>query len=142
MEQSRRECAMIVETEEKNGKRSHCSREGKIQSDCVIWFHNSFPAYRGLLFHVPNENDRSDSNPIQGAMRRSLGVVAGVSDLILLVPRKGHGALLIEMKDEKGKQRPAQQDWQKSVESQGYVYRICRSLDQFKEIINEYLCLE
>ena len=130
---------MIAETPERPSKRGHRSNEGRIQSECVIWFHNTYPQYRGLLFHVPNENDRADSNPIQGAIRKSLGVVAGVSDLILLVPRGGHGALLVEMKDEKGAQRPSQADWQKAVEAQGYRYEICRSLDRFKEIIKDYL---
>lgn len=130
---------MIVETPEQPKKRRHSSPEGKIQAECFQWFHNSFPQYRGLLFHVPNENDRADSNSIQGAIRKSLGVWPGVADLILLIPRGGHGALLIEMKDEHGQQKPAQKVWQTAVEAQGYAYKICRSLDQFKKIIAEYL---
>ena len=130
---------MIVETPERPKKRGHSMPEGKIQAECYQWFHNTFPQYRGLLFHVPNENDRADSNPIQGAIRKSLGVWPGVADLILLIPRDGHGALLIEMKDEHGQQKPAQKVWQAAVEAQGYVYKICRSLDQFKKIIAEYL---
>lgn len=132
----------IVETPEHPKKRSHKSNEGKIQAECFAWFWNTFPEYRKLLFHVPNENDRADSNPIQGAIRKSLGVVSGVSDLICLIPRGGHGALLIEMKDEKGVQKLAQKEWQKKVEAQGYRYEICRSLEQFKTIIEEYLCLK
>lgn len=130
---------MIIETPERAVKRSHRSNEGKIQSECVIWFHNTFPQYRGLLFHVPNENDRADSNPIQGAIRKSLGVVAGVADLLFLVARGGYHGLCIEMKDEKGTQKPAQKEWQKIVEAYGYSYKICRSLAQFKEIVYEYL---
>lgn len=132
---------MIIETPQKTSKRSHRSNEGKIQSSCFVWFNNTFPQYRGLLFHVPNENDRADSNPIQGAIRKSLGVWPGVADLICLIPRGGHGALLIEMKDEHGQQKPAQKVWQAAVEAQNYRYEICRSLEQFKTIINEYLSL-
>lgn len=131
----------IIETPPQPKKRSHKSNEGKIQSQCFVWFNNTLPQYRGLLFHVPNENDRADSNPIQGAIRKSLGVWPGVADLILLVPRGIHGALLIEMKDEHGQQKPAQKLWQAAVEAQNYRYEICRSLEQFKQIINEYLCL-
>ena len=130
---------MIIETPQKTSKRSHRSNEGKIQSSCFVWFNNTFPQYRGLLFHCPNENDRADSNPIQGAIRKSLGVWPGVADLICLIPRGGHGALLIEMKDEKGTQKPAQKEWQKIVEAQNYRYEICRSLAQFKQIITDYL---
>lgn len=130
---------MIIETQEQPRRRSHKSNEGKIQAECFAWFWNSYPRYRKLLFHVPNENDRADSNIIQGAVRKSLGVVSGVSDLILMVPRGGHGALCIEMKDEHGAQRQSQKEWQQAVEAQGYRYEVCRSLDQFKGIILDYL---
>ena len=131
----------IIETPPQQKRRSHKSNEGRIQAECFQWFHNSFPQYRGLLFHCPNEHDRADSNPIQGAIRKSLGVWPGVADLICLIPRGSHGALLIEMKDEHGQQKPAQKEWQKIVEAQNYRYEICRSLEQFKNIINEYLSL-
>lgn len=133
---------MIIETPEPQRRRMHHSNEGRIQAECFAWFWNEFPQYRKLLFHVPNENDRADSNPIQGAIRKSLGVVPGVSDLILLVPRGSHGALLIEMKDEKGTQKPAQKEWQTLVEAQGYKYCLCRSLAQFKNVISDYLNLK
>lgn len=132
---------MIVETPERPKKRSHSSPEGRIQAECFSWFWNEFPQYRKTLFHVPNENDRADSNIIQGAIRKSLGVVSGVADLILMIKRGGYGALCIEMKDERGKQKPAQIEWQAIIERQGYKYEVCRSLDQFKQIINEYLNL-
>lgn len=132
---------MIVETPEKPGKRRHSSPEGRIQAECFAWFWNTYPQYRKLLFHVPNENDRADSNIIQGAIRKSLGVVSGVADLLFLVARGGFHGLCIEMKDEKGRQKPAQAEWQAIVEAQGYKYVICRSLEQFKIIITEYLCL-
>ena len=131
---------MIVETPEKPGKRRHSSPEGRIQAECFAWFWNTYPQYRKLLFHVPNENDRADSNIIQGAIRKSLGVVSGVADLLLLVASGGYHGLCIEMKDEKGRQKPAQAEWQTIIEAQGYRYVICRSLEQFKIIIHEYLC--
>lgn len=132
---------MIVETPEKPGRHRHSSPEGRIQAECFAWFWNEYPQYRKTLFHVPNENDRSDSNIIQGAIRKSLGVVSGVADLLFLVARGGFHGLCIEMKDEKGRQKPAQAEWQAIVEAQGYKYVVCRSLEQFKIIIQEYLCL-
>lgn len=133
---------MIVETPEQPKRRGHRSNEGKIQAECFAWFWNDYPQYRKLLFHIPNENDRSDSNIIQGAIRKSLGVVAGVSDLILLVPRGLYHGLCIEMKDKKGTQKPAQKEWQTLVEAQGYKYCLCRSLAQFKNVISDYLNLK
>ena len=132
---------MITEAGEKPKTRQHSMSEGKIQASCFAYFWNTYPQYRKLLFHCANENDRSDSNAIQGAMRKSLGVVAGVADLICLIPRGGHGALLIEMKDAHGTQKPAQKEWQVIVEKQGYLYKVVRSLEEFKKLINWYLGL-
>lgn len=132
---------MIVETTEQPKGRRHSSPEGKIQAECFAWFWNAYPQYRKLLFHVPNENDRADSNIIQGAIRKSLGVVSGVADLLLLVAKKPYHGLCIEMKDERGTQKPAQKEWQTIVENQGYRYVLCRSLEQFQAIIEEYFTL-
>lgn len=133
---------MIIPTPEQPKKRrTHSSPEGKIQAECFTWFWGEYPQYRRLLFHCPNENDRADSNAIQGAIRKALGVVSGVADLLLLVPSKKYHGCCIEMKDEKGMQKPAQKEWQSLVEAQGYRYEICRSLEQFKEIIKDYFLL-
>ena len=133
---------MIIEAGEQPKKRGHRSNEGKIQAECYAWFWNTYPRYRKLLFHVPNENDRADSNIIQGAIRKSLGVVAGVADLIFLVARGPYHGLCIEMKDEKGTQRSAQKEWQILVEAQGFQYVICRDLAHFKNLISDYLNLK
>lgn len=132
---------MIIPNPPKPQKRAHSSPEGKIQAECFQWFWNDFPQYRKLLFHVANENDRADSNAIQGAIRKAMGVVSGVSDLILLVPKGRFHGLCIEMKDEKGTQKDQQKEWQALVEAQGYRYEVCRSLAQFKEIIKDYFLL-
>ena len=130
---------MILETPEQPKKRRHSSPEGKIQAECFAWFWNSYPQYRRLLFHVPNENDRADSNVIQGAIRKSLGVVPGVADLLFLVARGGYHGLCIEMKDAKGIQKQAQKEWQVLVGEQGYRYVVCRNLESFKITMEEYL---
>ena len=130
---------VIIETKPQKKRRSYKTNESKTQAQCVRWFHNTYPEFRGLFFHVSNENHRWDSNVRQGAIRKALGVVAGVSDLICLIPRGTSGALLIEMKDENGKQSPSQKEWQKLVEAQGYKYFVCRSLEQFQEIVENYL---
>lgn len=112
------------------------NEEHNIQVACVRWFAYQFPELRGLLFAVPNGGRR---DAVTGAKLKAEGVVAGVSDLILLVPSKGHGALLIEMKTEKGRQTDEQKRWQELVERVGYQYVVCRSFDEFQKVINEYL---
>lgn len=70
-----------------------------------------------------------------------MGLVAGVSDLILMMPRGPWNALCIEMKttDRNSGQSDDQKTWQKLVEAQGYRYEVVRTEDEFKELINEYL---
>lgn len=118
------------------------AHEHRLQCACVRWFALQYPEYRGLLFAVPNGGNR---DKVTGAMMKAEGVTAGVADLLLLVPRLPNWemnchALAIEMKTEKGRQSPAQKEWQKKVEAQGYKYIVVRSLDQFITEINSYLC--
>jgi len=67
------------------------------------------------------------------------GVLSGAADLFLAMPAKGFSGLFIEMKAEKGRQTPAQKDFEKRVIFGGYDYKICRSFDEFKELIINYL---
>lgn len=131
----------LIETPPQPKRRAHSMPEGKIQAECYQYFWNNYPQYRGLYFAVPNENSRADSNAITGAIRRSMGVYHGVSDTLMLIPRGRYHGLCVEYKDEKGRQSEHQTAWQKLVESQGYRYELCRSLEQFKSIIAEYLAL-
>lgn len=110
--------------------------EANLQSECIKWFNYQFPKLAPLLFAVPNGGSR---NKIEAAGLKRQGVRAGVSDLILLFPRGGHGALLIEMKYGKGRQRESQKKWQRVTEAAGYRYVICRSLDEFMGEVRNYL---
>lgn len=132
--------------------------EHNIQCACVRWFNLQWPQYRGLLFAVPNGGARSKAT---AGKLKAEGVVAGVADLILLVPRNTnpqktpygeicieidgqipeiwYHALCIEMKTEKGRQSPEQKEWQAKVEVQCYKYAVCRSLDEFMAVVNGYL---
>ncbi len=111
--------------------------EHLIQVACVRWFNYQYPMLRGCLIAVPNGGRR---DAITGARLRDEGVTAGVSDLILFQRRGRSGALLIEMKTEKGRQSTGQRQWQATLEAQGYRYELCRSLDDFRRAVNSYLC--
>lgn len=114
----------------------HQNEEHRIQCACVTWFRCQYPKFRSLLFSVPNGGFR-----LQKTARelKDEGQLAGVSDLILLVPNRHYHALCIEMKSAKGVQRATQKLFQKAVESQGYKYIVSRSLDDFMAQIREYL---
>lgn len=129
----------ILETPPHPTTRKKGAPEGRIQSECFVYFHNTYPEYRGLYFCVPNENSRADSNSATGAIRRAMGVTAGVSDSLMLISRGRWHGLCIEYKREDGYQSQAQKVWQSKVEAQGFRYEVVRSLEQFKELVREYL---
>lgn len=110
--------------------------ESKLQQTCVKWFNYQYMELRGCLFSVPNGGAR---DAVTGRILKMEGVVAGVADLILLVPNKHHHSLCIEMKTEKGRQSASQREWQEKIEQYGNKYAICRSLDDFIKTIKDYL---
>ena len=128
---------MITEAGEKPKKRVHSESESRLQATCFAWFWNTFPEYRGLMFHVPSEGNRN--SVIDGGRRKAMGIVAGVSDLIFMLARHGDHGLCIEMKTETGKQSDKQKEWERKVTEQGYDYKIARSLSEFKTCVTNYI---
>ena len=84
--------------------------ESQIQHDCLTWFRLQYPKLALLMFAVPNGGRRDAKS---GARMKYEGVVKGVADLILLIPKKGYASLCIEMKTPKGVQGDNQKEWQK-----------------------------
>jgi len=110
--------------------------ESAVQKNCVSWFRLQYPKLRKNLIAVPNGGAR---NRTEAAIMKGEGVTAGVADLVLFYPTPKHHALCIEMKTKDGRQQPSQKQWQQAVEYFGYKYVICRSLDEFRDIIYSYL---
>ena len=111
--------------------------EHRIQCECVRWFSLQYPRLHGRLFAVPNGGRRDATT---AAKLKAEGVVAGVADLILLKSNRDYGALLIEMKTRKGRQRYSQKQWENTVCADSeYKYVVCRSFDDFKREVDDYL---
>jgi len=110
--------------------------ESRLQSACVRWFRLQYPRYSLLLNSVPNGGARS---AVTGAILKAEGCVRGVADLELNIARHGYHGLKIEMKTDKGRQSAEQKRWQREVEAQGYRYAVCRSFDEFRQLVNGYL---
>lgn len=110
--------------------------ESNLQIACVRWFRLQYPSIAPLLFSVPNGGRR---DAVTGAILKAEGAVAGVADLLLLLPSGDYHGLCIEMKTEKGKQSDAQKEWQKAVEAVGYKYAVVRSFEQFSALISDYI---
>lgn len=112
------------------------NEESRIQQACVLWFRLQYPSLSGLLFAIPNGGYR---NAVTGAILKAEGVLAGVSDLILLYPRGEYHGLCVEMKTALGRQSDTQRAFQKRVQAVGYKYMLVRSLEEFMEVITKYL---
>ena len=103
---------------------------------CIQWFRSQYPDLWMNLFAVPNGGARG---AVTARILKAEGVVAGVSDLILMIPNKQHPALCIEMKYGDNRQTKTQKMFEKSVTRYGYKYIVCKTLDQFIQEVNSYL---
>lgn len=68
----------------------------------------------------------------QAIKLKATGLVAGVSDLIIIQPNR---VLFVELKIDKGKQSDNQKEFEQIVTNLGFEYHLVRSLEQFQEII-------
>lgn len=110
--------------------------EAQLQSSCVRYFRLRYPKYKRLLIHVPNGGSR---NLREAVSLKVQGVVPGVADLILFVPKWDYPALCIELKAGRNKQTDKQILWQQDIEGQGYLYKVVTNFDQFRDLIEWYL---
>jgi hypothetical protein len=109
--------------------------EDRLQQECFLWFHNNLIDLRGLLFHCPNGGNR---NAREGAKFKSMGVVAGVADLLFIYSNKLYA---IELKTDKGTQKSTQKIWEDRVVLEGVKYFIIRDFYSFKELINNIISI-
>ncbi|HCY40413.1 MAG TPA: nuclease [Prolixibacteraceae bacterium] len=118
-------------------KRVISHNEADIQSEFFEKVKLFFPKLPDkLIFAIPNGGSR---NPIEARNLKSQGVKSGVSDVILLIPKKGFASLCLEFKIDKGKQSDEQKEFQRQAEACGSKYVIVRSVGSAIETVKEYL---
>ncbi len=88
-----------------------------------------------FVFAVPNGGSR---NIIEAANLKAQGVMAGVSDLIVLLP--GKKVYFIELKNPngKGRQSPAQREFEDNVRAYGHEYMIWDQWAQVEQFVNAH----
>lgn len=120
-------------------------KESQIQVDLIRWWRSVYAPAHGinekLLFSVPNEGA---NNPIRGRHFKDMGLLSGVSDLILLYPSHSpeggvYHALCLELKRARGVQSASQKEWERLVLSTGYAYTCAMGLEQAQEAISAYV---
>jgi hypothetical protein len=106
------------------------NKEDVLQAKIVVWFKNEYQINgKGVIFSVPNGGSR---NVIEAKKLKATGLLAGVSDLIIVLESK---VLFIELKTDVGIQSDTQKKFQNLVTNLNHEYHIIRSLEQFKELI-------
>ena len=118
-------------------KHKHDNPEARIQEEFFRQVPVLFPTLpEKLIYAVPNGGSR---NKIEAANMKRQGVKAGVSDVILQIPKKGYACLCLEFKTPTGRQSDEQKEYQRQAEMAGSKYVIVRSVIQAINVVNEYL---
>ncbi len=81
-----------------------------------------------LAFHPPNGGYRTKA---EGARLKRHGVLAGVSDILVL----NHPGLAIELKTSSGVLSAKQGDFGAAVSALGWTFRVCRSLAEVEAAV-------
>lgn len=102
----------------------------------IRWFRMQYPAISKCLFAIPNGGIRH----IRTALKlKEEGVLAGVPDLFLMIPKGDYHGMFIEMKAEKGKIQPSQQQFLDIANNLNYKAIVCYGYEKAKESIQNYL---
>lgn len=105
--------------------------ELQLQSKSFTHLWNNYPELRGRVFTINNNSE----NRIKGSINKALGVIAGVSDMVMLIRNT---VIWIEWKVESGRQSKQQIEFQKLVESLGMEYHIVRTQEEFIDLVLRY----
>lgn len=131
------QCYAEKKTPSRTGKKKQDKPEERMQ----IEFFNQVPIFfpklpSKLLFAIPNGGSR---NIIEAKNLKAQGVKSGVSDVILLIARRGYSSLCIEFKTHVGKQSDQQEIFQEEAEETGNKYVIVRSVKEAIDVLKWYL---
>lgn len=113
--------------------------EEGMQIRCMEWLRAAHPRVWEVTHHSPNGGRRSLA---EGAAFKAMGTKAGFPDLFIYEPRGDFGGLALELKTARGSQSPAQRWWERALMDRGYAYRVVKSDDEFRRVVEAYLGLE
>jgi len=102
----------------------------------VDWFRYEYPELKEDFHHFANQRK---CTPMEGRKLKRMGVMRGVSDFFLAVPRHGHHGLWVELKAGAGRLSPEQKEFIKRKNANGYLAIPAWGYDEAKNIIKEYL---
>jgi len=108
------------------------------QEQCLLinWFRLQYKQYSKHLFSIPNGGSR---HIVTAVNLKAEGVLAGVSDLFLMIPKAGWHGMFIEMKAKTGSVSDKQKDFMGAATLMGYQAVVCFGFEEAKEAITKYL---
>ncbi len=107
------------------------------QAKVVAWARaneNNYP----YLWMLHNSLNGVKLSKTQAGKAKVSGMLSGVPDLFLPLPKNGHHGLYIEMKSEKGRLTENQQWFLSNAESLGYKTAVCYSAKEAIDAIEAY----
>lgn len=111
--------------------------EHNLQVECVRWFRYAYP--NAILYAIPNGGYRTKTT---ARLMHAEGVLRGIPDLHLPIPKGGYASLYIEMKNgQKGVLSDFQKETITRLQNCGNKVVVCRTFYEFKREIEEYLSL-
>ena len=113
----------------------------RLQKACVKWFKYQYSDKKNLLFSITNGIPIADKSIRTKIYNRLIaeGLQPGVPDLFLAVGNSIYNGMFIEIKSKTDRLRKKQVDTIRALEQQNYKCVVVRSVDEFIEIIDEYL---
>lgn len=109
--------------------------EDELQVICVKWFKFAYPEYSRRIFHPPNGGSR---NAIEAKKLKDMGVLPGVCDIIVTIPKGDYHGLFVEMKVGNNDLSQYQEEFIKEHEKDYYCI-VCYTEQEFKEGVRKYL---
>lgn len=119
-------------------KQRNAQPEAIEQEKVIKWARDNENNYPFLwLLHSSLNGVKLSKN--QAGRAKTQGMLSGVPDLFLPVPKNGFHGLYIEMKSEKGRVSVSQSRFLSVTNELGYQSIVCYSSEDAIEKINEYL---
>ena len=107
-------------------------QESTLQTACVRWFRYQYPNL--IIYAVPNGGSRN----VREAQRlKAEGVLAGVADLVVLLPQGK--SLYIEMKVKGNRQTDNQKEFQKKAIELIHTNSVCYTFEEFQQVIENQI---
>lgn len=118
--------------QEKNLSPKRGNLEQKLQIAVMNYIRMAFPDV--LVFAVPNGGKRS---MIEAALMKKMGVLAGVSDLLLFW-NGGHGAIELKRPDKTARMSDSQIAFSEEWTKRGGKFACCNSLEQVEDALKSW----